>query len=256
MFLSWKLDRLLALSLMPLALCMPLNKTAAQEAASPEAVAQSVEAPVSQAPSPSTGSPPAYSEMDILADRIPGDSLSDLALAVSHPLPDEVIAFHKKIKQNAFMRHAGVRAPTNGIVSAVHVETIGAVVQPGSVLAEIIPDEQDILINARVKPEDIANIYTDQIAQVALSAYDVSRYGNLEGRVQKIAANTTEEENMLPYYRTVIAVPSARLSKSDEEIEIKPGMAVTVDIIGKKRSVLNYFFTPLNRASGVVFREN
>jgi multidrug efflux pump subunit AcrA (membrane-fusion protein) len=53
-----------------------------------------------------------------------------------------------------------------------------------------------------------------------------------------------------------VAIPSARLSKSDEEVDIKPGMAVTVDIIGKKRSVLSYIFTPLNRAAGVVFREN
>ena len=162
-------------------------------------------------------------------------------------------------REDAFrakVRHAGVRAPTDGIVSALHIETIGAVVQGGEVMAEIVPDEQEILINARVKPEDIASIYPGQVAQVALSAYDVSRYGNLEGNVQRIAANTTEEPNALPYYQTMVAIPSARLSKSDEDVEIKPGMAVTVDIIGKKRSVLSYIFTPLNRAAGVVFREN
>ncbi len=156
----------------------------------------------------------------------------------------------------AKVRHAGVRAPTDGTVSAVHIETIGAVVQAGTVMAEIVPDEVEILINARVKPEDIASIYPGQVAQVSLSAYDVSRYGNLEGTVQRIAANTTEEENQLPYYQTMVAIPSAKLSKSDEEVEIIPGMSVVVDIIGKKRSVLNYIFTPLNRASGVVFREN
>ena len=162
-------------------------------------------------------------------------------------------------REDAFrakVRHAGVRAPTDGVVSAVHVETIGAVVQPGTVLAEIVPDEKAVLINAKVKPEDIASIYTGQVAQVSLSAYDVSRYGNLEGTVQEIAANTTEEENALPYYETKVAVPHARLSKSDEEVDMKPGMMVTIDIIGKKRSVLNYIFTPLNRAAGVVFREN
>jgi multidrug efflux pump subunit AcrA (membrane-fusion protein) len=162
-------------------------------------------------------------------------------------------------REDAFrakVRHAGVRAPTDGIISALHIETIGAVVQGGEVMAEIVPDEQEVLINARVKPEDIASIYPGQVAQVSLSAYDVSRYGNLEGNVQRIAANTTEEPNALPYYQTMVAIPSARLSKSDEEVDIKPGMAVTVDIIGKKRSVLSYIFTPLNRAAGVVFREN
>ena len=104
--------------------------------------------------------------------------------------------------------------------------------------------------------EDIGSIFPGQVAQVALSAYDVSCYGNLEGSVQRIAPNTTQEENMPPYYETMISVPVAKLSKSDEEVDIVPGMTVVVDIIGQKLSVLNYILTPLNRGSGVVFREN
>ena len=92
-------------------------------------------------------------------------------------------------------------------------------------------------------------------ALFALSAYDVSRYGNLEGRVQRIASNTTIEEGQAPYYQTMVEVPNLKFSKSDEKVEIVPGMTVVIDIIGKKRSMLSYILTPLNRASGVVFRE-
>lgn len=161
-------------------------------------------------------------------------------------------------REDAFrakVRHADVRAPASGIVSVVHVQTVGAVVDAGTVLAEIVPDEQALLVKARVLAEDISGVYVDQTAQVALSAYDVSRYGNLEGRVQRIASNTTIEEGQAPYYQTMVEVPNLKFSKSDEKVEIVPGMTVVIDIIGKKRSVLSYILTPLNRASGVVFRE-
>jgi hypothetical protein len=88
------------------------------------------------------------------------------------------------------------------------------------------------------------------------NTYDVSRYGNLEGEVQRIAQNTTQEQNMPPFYETLIAIPKPKLSKSDDEVEIVPGMTVMVDLIGQKRTVLNYIMTPLNRAAGVAFREN
>lgn len=162
-------------------------------------------------------------------------------------------------REDAFrakVRHADVRAPAAGIVTAVHVKTIGAVVQAGTVLAEIVPDEQAVLVQARILSEDIGGVYPGQIAQVSLSAYDVSRYGNLEGEVQRIAQNTTQEQNMPPFYETLIAIPIPKLSKSDDEVEIVPGMTVMVDLIGQKRTVLNYIMTPLNRAAGVAFREN
>ena len=99
-------------------------------------------------------------------------------------------------------------------------------------------------------------VFTGQLAQVSLSAYDVSRYGNLEGHVQRIAQNTTQEKDAPPYYQTMIAIPEPILSKSNTMVDIVPGMTVMVDIIGQKRTVLNYIMTPLNRAAGVVFREN
>lgn len=162
-------------------------------------------------------------------------------------------------REDAFrakVQHANVRAPANGTVSAVHVKTVGAVVQAGTVLAEIVPDEKHLLVKARILSEDIGGVHLGQAAQVSLSTYDVSRYGNLEGHVQRIAQNTTQEQNMPPFYETLIAIPEPKLSKSDAPIEIVPGMTVMIDIIGQKRTVLNYIMTPLNRAAGVAFREN
>ncbi len=158
----------------------------------------------------------------------------------------------------AKVRHADVRASTNGVISAVHIKTVGAVVQAGTVMAEIVPDERSLLVRARVLPQDIASVHLDQLAHVSLSAYDAARFGNLEGRVQRISSNTTQEDPaMLPYYETIIEIPDPRFSKrSREPVAIVPGMTAVVDIVGRKRTVLNYIFTPLQRAAGVAFREN
>lgn len=153
------------------------------------------------------------------------------------------------------VEEAIIRAPVAGQVSLVHVKTRGAVVQSGSALAEIVPDEKALMVRARVLAKDIAGLYVGQKANISLNAYDVSIYGAMHGQVQKIAANTTQEERMPPYYETMIEIPVPRFSKTDEEIEVVPGMQVVVDILGQKRSVLSYILSPLQKAASVAFRE-
>lgn len=155
----------------------------------------------------------------------------------------------------AKVAHAEVRAPTSGTVSAVHVKTVGAVIQPGTILAEIVPDEKNVLVRARLLAEDVTDVYLGQTAQVSLAAYDVSRYGTLEGKIQRVAQNTTQEEGIAPYYETIVEIPSPRFSKSTVDLVIVPGSPVVVDIIGNKRTVMSYILTPLERAAGRAFRE-
>lgn len=150
---------------------------------------------------------------------------------------------------------AVIRAPVSGIVSAVHVKTLGAVVQAGTLLAEIVPDETSVLVRARVQAQDIASVHIGQRANINLNAYDVSIYGAMEGRVLKIASNTTQEERLPPYYETMIEIPNPKFSKTDEDIDIVPGMGAVVNILGQKRSVMNYIFSPINKAASIAFRE-
>ena len=89
-----------------------------------------------------------------------------------------------------------------------------------------------------------------------MSAYDVSRYGSLEGVVKHIASNTTEREGQPPFYETIITVPDPVFPKIDLTPDIVPGMTAVVDIIGGKRTVLDYILSPLDRAARVAFREN
>ena len=163
------------------------------------------------------------------------------------------------VKEEAYrakVAFSEIRAPVDGVVSAVNVSTIGEVVQGGTSLAEIVPNESFILVRARLAVEDVTNVRIGQAVQVALSAYDVSRYGSLEGAILRIAKNTTVENDRPPYYETIISIAAPKFSKSAREVQMFPGMTVTVDIIGEKRSILEYFLTPIERASGIVFRES
>ncbi|MBL6775975.1 MAG: HlyD family type I secretion periplasmic adaptor subunit [Alphaproteobacteria bacterium] len=152
--------------------------------------------------------------------------------------------------------YAEIRAPQEGTVSALHLKTVGAVVQAGTVLAEIVPEEKGLTIRANLRPENVADVYLGQEARISLSAYDVSRYGSLAGVVQNVASNTTEREGQPPFYETIITVPDPVFTKTGQSAEIIPGMTVVVDIIDGKRTVLDYILTPINKATSVAFREN
>ena len=151
--------------------------------------------------------------------------------------------------------YADIRAPETGTISALHFKTVGAVIQAGSLLTEIVPADSEHVVRARLLPQDVADVVIGQTARISLSAYDVSRYGSLEGSVVHVASNTTQEENAPPYYETMIAISDRQFANTDIVPEIVPGMQVTVDIIGGKRTVLGYILSPIDRAASVAFRE-
>jgi len=178
-------------------------------------------------------------------------------------LSEEILILEPHVEAGAYREaltsqvdHAAIRAPLSGTVSAVFIKTLGGVVQAGDIMAEIVPDEQAVLVRARVRPENISDVRIDQPANVALSSYDTARYGYLKGFVQQIASNTTQFDKEQPFYETMIEIPVPRFSKIDMDVTIVPGMTVTVDLIGKKRTIMNYILTPIERASSIAFREN
>ena len=151
--------------------------------------------------------------------------------------------------------YAEVKAPSDGIVSAVHIKTVGAVVDAGSVLAEVVPDEDEVTLRARVMLDDVAKIEVGQRVRVSLSAFDVSRYGALDGVVEQIASNSTQEENQLPYFVTMVNIPEPVFPNSGFRPEITPGMGAVVDVLGDKRTVLGYILSPIQRAQSIASRE-
>ena len=153
------------------------------------------------------------------------------------------------------VRHADVRAPLRGIVSAVHVKTVGAVVQAGTMLAEIVPAEAEYLVRAQVLPQNVKDVQPGQIARISLAAYDPSRYGVIMGVVRQVASNTTQPETAMPFYETIIAIPEVSFTKSPDIPIVTAGMPLQVDILGGKRTIMTYIMTPIQKSLATAFRE-
>ena len=150
---------------------------------------------------------------------------------------------------------AEIRSPADGIVTAVHVNTVGAVVDGGTVMAEVVPIDEVVTVRARVNTDDVSKIFPGDSVYVSLSSYDVSRFGRLEGVVEKVASNSTQQDNLPPYFVTVIKIKDPVFQETGIVPEIVPGTPVVVDMIAGKRTVLNYILAPINRAQTIAFRE-
>ena len=149
-----------------------------------------------------------------------------------------------------------IKAPLSGIVNKIHVKTLGGVLQPGAPIMEIVPIEDNLLVEAKISPSDIAFVKLEQEATVKLTAYDYSIYGGLEGKVARISADTfLNEEDGQSYYHILIRTGERSLKTTTETFEILPGMVAQVDIKTGKKSVLDYLLKPLMRAKMNAFTE-
>jgi adhesin transport system membrane fusion protein len=141
-----------------------------------------------------------------------------------------------------------VRAPMAGIVKTIPNKTIGGVVQPGSPIVEMVPEEDTLLIETRLKPSDIAFIHLGQRAVVKITAYDYSIFGGLEGKIEYVSADSIVPQQGEPYYIAHVRTKSNAINYYGKKLSISPGMLATVDIVTGKRSILYYLAKPINRA--------
>lgn len=145
------------------------------------------------------------------------------------------------------VRRTVMRSPVTGTVKRIHINTIGGVIKPGSDVIEIVPSEDALLIEARIKPSDIANITVRQIARVKFSAYDFAIYGSLQGEVNFVGADTITNEKDETYYVVRIRPEHGYLGPDTAPLPIKVGMISQVDILTGKRTILNYLLKPITR---------
>ena len=143
-------------------------------------------------------------------------------------------------------------APMRGVVNNLAVTTIGGVVRPGEEIFQIIPLDDELFVEAQVRPEDIANVRTGQEANIKLSAYDYTIYGTLNATVDFISADTFKDErrpDIPPHYKVTLRVDLSDLNDRQREIEIRPGMQATVELHTGGKTVLQYLTKPLYRGS-------
>jgi adhesin transport system membrane fusion protein len=150
-----------------------------------------------------------------------------------------------------------ITAPMSGKVNRVLVNTIGGTIRPGEPIAEIVPSDDALLVEAMVKPRDIAWIYIDQPARINITAYDSAVYGSFDGKVISISPDTvTNERTQESFYTVKVRTTGATLvDKTGRKLTLGPGMEAEVSLMGDKRSVLDYLLTPITRLGQRALRE-
>ncbi|NBR90682.1 MAG: HlyD family efflux transporter periplasmic adaptor subunit, partial [Rhodobacteraceae bacterium] len=150
-------------------------------------------------------------------------------------------------------------SPMRGIVNNLKVTTIGGVVRPGEEIAEIIPLDEEMFVETRVKPEDIAGLRPGQEATIKLSAYDYTIWGTLKGRIDFISADTFKDERARDpeasaHYKVTLRIDMDAMTDRQRRIEIRPGMQATAELHTGEKTVLQYLLKPLYK-SREAFRE-
>lgn len=154
------------------------------------------------------------------------------------------------------VRRTEVRSPVQGTVIKLYINTIGGVIRPGEDLLEIVPLEDNLLVEAQIRPADIAFLHPGQAAKVKITAYDFAIYGGIDAELEQISADTILNEEGERFYQ--IRVRTNRNFMVDREgnsLPIIPGMVAEVDILTGKKTVLQYLMKPILRAGGRAMRE-
>jgi len=159
------------------------------------------------------------------------------------------------------VRRTELKAPVRGIVNKLNVTTIGAVVQPAANLMELVPIDDTLLVEGRIRPQDIAFIRANHPAVVKLSAYDSSVYGSLHGKVERISADTIidekgdKNERGETFYRVMVRTEKNHLGTAEHPLPVLPGMVATVEILTGAKSVLDYLIKPARVLRDEALRE-
>ena len=159
------------------------------------------------------------------------------------------IALRDRVKRTT------LRSPVKGVVQRLHSNTIGGVVSPGSNILEIVPQEDSLLVELRIKPADIAHVNVGQTARLKFSAYDFAIHGGLQGNVIFISADTITNDDGDSFYLVRIKPVKSYLGHETEPLPIKVGMTVEADVITAKKTILSYLTEPVHRGINKALRE-
>lgn len=159
------------------------------------------------------------------------------------------------IRLNDRAARLNVTAPVSGIVQALAVTSINAVVEPGKVILRIVPMDDELIVESRIFPEDVGHVHIGQSADVKVDSYNSSRFGSIDGKVKQISATTYLDEKNNPYYRAEITLDQAWVGDNPEVMKIIPGMTVQANIETGSKSILAYLLRPISRGFDNAFTE-
>lgn len=182
------------------------------------------------------------------------------ASAEMNKAEEDLNAQEQNLRDRAeLLEHTDIVAPVTGIVKSIKVTTLGGVVRQGDEILQILPTEDDLVVEAKVKPADMAAMKVGLPAKVKLDAYDYSIFGSMKGKVTYVSADSLSEETkagLLTYYRVKVNILESEFKgKAPGDIEVRPGMTATVDIKTGSRSILSFLLKPITKTLNSSFGE-
>ncbi|MDH3636258.1 MAG: HlyD family type I secretion periplasmic adaptor subunit [Gammaproteobacteria bacterium] len=173
---------------------------------------------------------------------------------------NEVTAEISRIKETQTalkdrVKRTTLRSPVNGIVQRLYFNTIGGVITPGNSILDIVPQEDDLLVELNIKPADIAYVNVGQFARLKFSAYDFAIHGSLQGIVTFVSADTITNEEGQSFFLVRVKPTKSFLGGKSGELPIKIGMTAEADIITAKKTILSYLTEPVHRGIDKALRE-
>lgn len=149
-----------------------------------------------------------------------------------------------------------VRSPVNGVINRLNYVTDDAYVSTGDMLLEIVPTGSDLIVETRINPKDIGEIVTGQEVKISLTAYDPSRYGRIDGRVESISADAlSDPQTGEQYYNADVSISGTLYEDDGSEVTILPGMVASIDVLSGKRTILEYFWQPIAKTKDRALRD-
>lgn len=148
-----------------------------------------------------------------------------------------------------------LRSPVNGTVKQIFSNTVGGVIQSGGNIMEVVPKEDSLLVEVRIKPADIAHIEVGHPCRIKFTAYDFAIHGSVSGRLSYISADTITDDDGISFYVARVVPDRTFLGHPDRPLPIKIGMTAEVDVITGKNTILNYLLKPIRRAIDTAMTE-
>lgn len=180
---------------------------------------------------------------------------SDAAIELSQARAEFAGTSASSVAMEDRLARTTVRSPVAGVVKTIKITTVGGVIQPGMDVMEIVPIEDNLLIEAKVRPSDVGFLHPGQKAQVKVTAYDYSIYGGLEAAVENITADSITNDKGESFFLVRVRTTSNHFGSTEKPFPIIPGMLTTVHIRTGNKSVLTYLLKPIVKARSEALRE-
>ncbi len=188
---------------------------------------------------------------DAVVRQFRSEALNELnrTMADLAPLKESMPALLDKVTRTE------IKAPMKGIVNRVFVTTLGGTVRPGDPIVEVVPGDDELVVEALVNPKDIGFVKLGQLARVKITAYDYSIFGSMEGTVQSISGDAVPNEKGEAFFQVRITTKTKAIEAIDKKLPIMPGMQAQIDIITGKKTILQFLSKPIVAVKENAFRE-